>query len=52
MTNMTQDALSVMWAVTEGTNDRYDLYLRGVLMYTNMTFEQFYPLFKMACGRA
>jgi len=52
MKTWTMDNRPVVWTVTEETNDRYDLYLRGVLMYTNLTFEQFYPLFKMACGKA
>jgi len=47
----TQDNRRVVWTVTEGTNDRYDLYLNSVLAYTNLTFEEFYPLFKSAVGK-
>jgi hypothetical protein len=46
MKTWTQDNRYIVWTVTEGTSDRYDLYVAGVLKYTNLTFEQFYPVFK------
>ena len=47
MKKWTQDNRYIVWTMTEGSNDRYDLYVAGVLKYTNLTFEEFYPLFKM-----
>jgi len=44
----TKDNRRIVWTVTDGTNDRYDLYLNGVLMYTNLSFEEFYPLYSTA----
>jgi hypothetical protein len=32
--------------MTEDKSDRYDLYVGGVLKYTNLTIEEFYPIFK------
>lgn len=42
----TQDNRYIVWTVTEGTRYHYDLYVAGVLKYTNLPFEQFYPLYK------
>ena len=41
-----QDSRYIVWTVTEGTNDRYDLYVAGVLKHTNLPFEEFYPIYK------
>lgn len=46
MKTWTQDNRYIVWTVTEGTNDRYDLYVAGVLKYTNLPFEEFYPIYK------
>jgi hypothetical protein len=46
MKRWTQDYRYIVWTVTEGTHDRYDLYVAGVLKYTNLSFEQFYPIYK------
>ena len=47
MKKWTQDNRYIVWTVTEGSNDRYDLYVAGVLKYTNLPFEEFYRIYNM-----
>ena len=46
MKRWTQDYRYIVWTVTDGTDDRYDLYVGGVLKYTNLPFSVFYPIYK------
>jgi hypothetical protein len=46
MKTWTRDNRPVVWTVNETNTDRYDLYIRGVLYAENLSFEEFYPLYK------
>jgi len=51
MKTWTQDHRYIVWTVTEGTRNHYDLYVGGVLKYTNLPFEEFYPIYKKECEK-
>lgn len=44
--NLEDKTLSVMWTVTEGTNDLYSIYLDGQLYMSHLLFDEFYPIYR------
>lgn len=40
------DSRSLVWTVSESVPDTYCLYIDGILMHENLSFEEFYPLYK------
>lgn len=48
MKTWTLDNRPIVWTITDGTNDRYDLYINGILAYTNLAFEDFYMVYNRA----
>ena len=43
----TQDNRPVVWTVTEGTNDRYDLYIHSMCVAEGLTFKAWYTLYNL-----
>jgi tRNA splicing endonuclease len=43
----TKDSRPVVWTVTEGTRDRYDLYIRGFCVGTGLSFGAWWILYNL-----
>jgi len=43
----TQDNRPIVWTVTEGKHDLYDLYIRGVCVAEGLTFPAWYALYNL-----
>lgn len=44
----TKDSRPVVWTVSETNSDRYCIYVHGTLVHENLSFDEFYPLYKNA----
>ena len=42
----TKDSRKVVWTVSVNNDTLYCIYVHGVLTHEDLTFEEFYPLFK------
>lgn len=44
----TNDNRRVVWTISLDVPDTYCLYVQGVLTHENLTFEEWYPLYRKA----